>query len=247
MNESELVQKIKYILVQISKQNEEHELVEVLNHSKFQFKNHWNQRSFSNLFNLDIKLTPEIFVKYNGRIDEFAKQLNNRINDSSELMIDKLGILPDYDKLEILKSEIFSVNTPWEDINKFQQKLIEEIKKSNDSIDFQNIGNTSRSIMDMLAREVFDSTLHKPNDPTKEVHKGKFKNQIHAYIDTVLSGSKNKQFRLLSETSIDLVEKSIDFMNTTTHKLNAGKHLAEVCVISTISAISIIKLINELE
>jgi hypothetical protein len=36
-------------------------------------------------------------------------------------------------------------------------------------------------------------------------------------------------------------------LSTTTHKLDAEKHLAEVCVISTVSAISIINLIRQLE
>ncbi len=35
-------------------------------------------------------------------------------------------------------------------------------------------------------------------------------------------------------------------MNQTTHKLDVQKHFAEVCVISTISVVSLIKTINEI-
>ncbi len=76
---------------------------------------------------------------------------------------------------------------------------------------------------------------------------GYFKNQLHTYIDTVLSGDSNREFRKLAKSSIEFVEDSIDVMNKTTHKLDAEKHLAEVCVIGTISAISIVKLIKQLE
>ena len=101
--------------------------------------------------------------------------------------------------------------------------------------------------MEKLARQVFDMTKHKPKDEKIQVVNGKYKNQLHTYIDTVLSGDNNKEFRKLAKSSIDFVEDSIDFMNITTHKLDAEKHLAEVCVVSTISAISIIKLISQLK
>jgi len=114
------------------------------------------------------------------------------------------------------------------------------------AIDFQGIGLISRTIMDKLARQVFDAEKHKPKDEKIQVNNGKFKNQLHSYIDKTLSGDSNKEFRKLARSSIDFVEDSIDFMNITTHKLDAEKHLAEVCAVSTISAISIIKLIGKL-
>jgi hypothetical protein len=53
--------------------------------------------------------------------------------------------------------------------------------------------------------------------------------------------------RKFSITAIDFTEKAIDLMNTTTHKLDVQKHFAEVCVISTINVISLIKAIKEIE
>ena len=247
MSELQAIKKLKYILKQISKQNSENKLIEILNHSEFNFEEHWNQRSFPNLFNLKIKLTPEVYTKYYNNIGRYEQILNKRINDSSELKIDVLEILPDYNKLKIINSDIFPLYTEWEEINRYQDRLLENLERSTDSIDFQNLGNTSRSIMDKLAREVFDPQKHSPIDKSKEVLNGKFKNQLHAYIDSVLSGSKNKEFRKLAESSIEIVERAIDFMNSTTHKFNAKRHLAEVCVISTISAISLIRLIKEIE
>ena len=98
-----------------------------------------------------------------------------------------------------------------------------------------------------LSKNIFDSKKHIPKDPTKDIGGEKFKNQLHTYIDSVLSGSKNAIFKKLAKSSIEFVENSIDIMNETTHKLNAEKHLAEVCVIGTVSAISIVNLIRQLE
>ncbi len=143
--------------------------------------------------------------------------------------------------------QIYIVHTPWKEINKLQNKLFELLKISNDSIDFQNIGNTARTIMLNISEEVFDAQKHKPQKAGIDLSKDKFKNRLHTYIDSVLSGTSNREFRQLAEVSIEYVEKSIDLMNKTTHKTDAEKHLAEVCVIGTISAVNIIKLIAEIE
>ena len=247
MSESEGVRKIKHVLMQISKQNSENYLIEILKHCEFIFENHWNQRSFPNLFNLQIKLTPNIYTKHYSIITNVIKILDKRLNDSSGLMIDKITILPDYEKLVIVNSEVIPVQTEWDEINNLQVKLIEDFQTSKDSIDFQNLGNTSRIILDKLARKIFDSAKHKPTNPSIKVSNGYFKNQLHSFIDYKLAGSNNKEFRQFAETAIDFVEKAIDLMNVTTHKLDAKVHIAEVCVISTINAVSIIKIINELK
>jgi hypothetical protein len=240
-------EKIKFILTEISKQNEEKYLIEVLENSEFIYENHWNQETFPNAYNLLLKLSPNIYTKHNKSIKGFAEVLRLRINNSSSLLIDKLNILPDYDKIVILNSEVSTVITIWEEINELQKKLIENIKMSNQSIDYQNIGNTSRTIMDKLSRNVFDPLIHKSDDPEINLQNGKFKNQFHTYISNVLKGKKNTELRKFSISAIDFTEKAIDLMNTTTHKLDVQKHFAEVCVISTINVISLIKAIKEIE
>ena len=68
--------------------------------------------------------------------------------------------------------------------------------------------------MDKLARKVFDSTIYKPKDGSIKVENGFFKNQLHSYIDTILTGKQNVPFRKLANSSIDFVENAIDLMNT---------------------------------
>ncbi|MFN3793758.1 MAG: hypothetical protein ACK4RX_03755 [Chitinophagaceae bacterium] len=240
--------KLIHVLIEISKAKRgEENLIEILEHSILKFERHWNYEAFPNAYNLEILITPNIYAKNYHLKDVYTDLIKHRINDSSPLIIDKLKLLPDYDKLEIINSKVFSIITEWEEINELQYKLLESIKTSKTSIDFQNIGLISRTIMEKLASIVFDVNKHKPQKSEVSVKEGKFKNQLHTYIDTVLSGSQNQEFRKLAESAIDLVEDSIDFMNKTTHKLDASKHLAEVCIVSTITAISIIKLVSQLE
>lgn len=248
MTNPEAENKLKHILLEISKnKGDEESLIQVIEHSSFEFEKHWNNEVFPTAFNLEITISADVFTKNYSLIANYEKTIRHRINESSKLIIDRIKILPDYTKLEIINSKVFSVVTEWEEINQLQRKLITNLQTRFESIDIQNIGLVSRTIMDKLARQVFDLNKHKPKDPKIQVTNVKFKNQLHTYIDTILSGDTNKEFRKVAKSSIDFVEDSIDLMNTTTHKLDAERHLAEVCVISTISAISIIKLVKQLE
>lgn len=248
MSNKEVETKIKYFLIEISKiKPNERYLIEIINQSEFRFEQHWNHQVFPNAYNLELFVTPDIFIKYQSMISDISRIIKSRINESTKLVIDKLRILPDFDKLEIQNFHVSPIKTEWQEINLLQEELLNRLQRSTTTMDYQNIGNSARVIMDKLARVVFDINLHKPSDINKNVTNGKFKNQFHAYIATVLSGSKNKEFRMLANSAIEFVENSCDLMNKTTHKLDAEKHLAEVCVISTISAISIINLIRQLE
>ncbi len=247
MNRNEGIKKIKHVLLEISKQKSEPDIVELLKHSEFIFEDHWNQHSFPNKYNLSINMTPYIFTKYYDTINKYKEILDERMNNSTPLIIGKIEILPDYNKLELINSEIIPIKTRWEEINENQNRLIENLYKSKDSIDYQNLGNTSRTIMNKLAMKVFKEDVHKPANLDMKVHNGNFKNQLHAYIEAELYGKKNKDFRKLAVSAIEFVENAIDLMNSTTHKLNAKEHFAEMSVISTISAISIVKLIDDLD
>jgi len=202
---------------------------------------------YETTLNFFITVDPDVFKKYLDYFSVIENIVSSTFYQFTKVRVTHVEVKVDLDKFQIVGNRIISILTPWEEINKDQDKLIQNFERSSDSIDFQNLGNTARTIMNKLADQVFDKEKHKPKDITKDIQNGKFKNQLHAFIDNVLSGSKNAEFRKLAESSIEIVERSIDFMNSTTHKLNASKHLAEVCVISTISAVSIIKLVKELE
>jgi hypothetical protein len=237
------IKKFQHMLISISRDASEKEIVEILQHSDFIA----SYQSGTNWLILTLKVLPDIFSKHAIYILQYTNVLEERIRYTLNIPLDKLKITPDYDKLEIVDTRIQIIYTKWDEINQIQGKLFDLLKAGFDHIDFQNIGNTARTIMLKLAEYVFDPKKHIPDISDIDLSVGKFKNQLHTYIDSILAGESNREFRVLAESSIDFVENSIDLMNKITHKPNAKKHLAEVCVISTISAVSIVKLINELE
>lgn len=248
-------EKIKYLLKQIADKNEQYKVSEILSHSRFEYKfkpggGLLNPRKFegkiasSAVYDLKIYVTPNIFGDHYQLLNMIERDIRNSINNSSGILVDNLKIVADLEKLEVNEIEVTPIETEWEQINSLQKKLIGSIDLSKDSVDFQNIGNTSRTIMDKLSRLVFDSDKHIPEDNI-DTRNGKYKNQLRTYIKYELGGSENKEFRKLANSAVDLVCSSIDIMNTTTHKLNAEKKFAELCVICTLSVVNIVNIISK--
>ncbi|MFP4526366.1 MAG: hypothetical protein ACLFNL_08250 [Bacteroidales bacterium] len=243
-----MIEKIKYLVKQLSKELGDNEVYEFIENSEIVLENHWNQKSFPNLYNVLIKAHPDVYVRYYKFMDYFRTVLENRIKDAASIMVDKFRIQPDHEKIQILHSEIEVIKTPWSEINDNQNKLIKLIQSSKESIDYQSVGLLSRTIMEKLADEVFNVEVHisDKSDPSKYI-RSKYKNRLQAFIQYKVKGEKNKELRKFAKTSIDFTKQAIDLMNKTTHKLDAQKHFAEVCAISTISVISLIKSIKELD
>lgn len=247
MIDIEVESKIKYILIEISKTENEKEIIEILTHSNFEFEKHFNHEFFPNAYNLSIKTLPIYFTSYFSLISIIENKIISRINKSTELVIGKLRILPDYKRLNLIDSRIFTVITPWEEINILQYDLLNELSKVTKSIDVQKVGLISRVLMEKLSNIVFDPDKHTSIVDGVDLSLGKYKNRLNAFIDYILNGKSNKSMRQLVKSSIEFVENAIDFMNTTTHKIDSKQHLAEVCVINTISAVSIINIVYKID
>lgn len=241
-----MFEKIKFVVKEICEKGNDHLTVKFIQNSEFEFTNHWNHRTFPEAYNLNLKVNPTFFTENYSDINRMAGLIKHFINTSSELKIDRISAKPDYEKVSVLNSEISIVETPWDEINSLQKQLVDQIKISVNSVDFQNIGNTSRTLMDKIARLVFDPKIHKPSVKNIDVSNGKFKNQLYTYISETLTGQHNKELRQFTKSAVDFTENAIDLMNQTTHKLDVKKHFAEVCIISTISIVSLIKAINEM-
>ena len=245
MTQTEL-KKIVYLLKKLYNSDRNRKwMSEILTYSRFIFKPHWKQRSIENLFDLNIYLDHEIFLKHISQNKTICSLIKDDLHLISEILINKIIISPDYEKMAISGSEIHPIYTEWEEINIGQQKLIEQLERSSDSIDFQNIGNSSRNILEKLANEVFKPGVHQSRDINIDTSPGKYKNQLHSYIKFKLSGTENKELRQFMESAITMIEKCVNLANSLTHKIDAERTLGEVCVVSTISAISIIKLLEK--
>lgn len=245
---AKMTEKVKYVVKEICKTNEDFPCVEIIENSEFYVITRTKQHTWDpQECYIEFKVVPEIYIKHVNDIDRITGMIRNYFEISTtrnDLIILNLEVNLDYTKVSILNSEVSFIQTEWGEINELQKQIIENMRKAVNSMDFQNIGNTSRTIMEKLARLVFDSKTHTTTAKV-DLSKGKFKNQLHTYINCLLNGEQNKELRQFSESAITFMEKSIDLMNQTTHKLDVQKHFAEVCVISTISVISLIKAVSE--
>jgi hypothetical protein len=246
ISDSEKFKKVLYVLVEHYSRT--HPFIsEVLNACSFRLQSiDYGRVYFTQTdYNLIIYLPHKIFSKNSHRLNNIKSLLYRDIEIFSTFQVKDISIEIDYDKFEIVESKIKPIQTDWEEINEGQKKLFEQLSLSSDSLDLQHIGNISRTIMLKLSDTLYVDEKHNPESKNILVTPDKFKNRLHSYIKKELAGEQNKELRSLAEASIASVEKTIDLANTITHKTDVDRTFAEVCVIGTISAISIIKLIHK--
>jgi hypothetical protein len=222
-------------------------MYEFIGASAFQLERHQNTSLPPEwkVFNIHVKTEHSSYLKNYSTIENIQRIFKNDVNKMSSMTIGEVEIKPDYDRFEIIESTIRPVLTDWEEINLGQTKLFQQLSSSSDSLDLQHIGNISRTTLLKLAEIVYNPEKHRPQNEAISVTPDKFKNRLTSYIIAELSGEKNKELRSLAEAAIASVEKSIDLANTVTHKTDVDRTFAEVCVIGTVGAISIIKLIHK--
>jgi hypothetical protein len=200
---------------------------------------------FSDAYRLFIIVNPEIFKKYQGQIKQFENTISSKIYQFTHSHISKVSTVPDLRNFQILENRIVPINTPWEDINAGQKHLLNLQRMAKEIIDFQNIGNSCRTLLQKLANIIFKPTKHISEDKSIDLSESKFKNRLHTYIRVELAGSNNKELRDYALSVITTAEKSVDLANKLTHDLNATPFMAESCVISTVTVINIVKLIEK--
>lgn len=229
-------------LIFLMDNNETKDIHDYLVHSDIFFEPNYSS-SFRDDSSLIIVTHPEIYKKYNNKIVYFNKFIVSKLNDFSNLFITSIKTIPNLSKFQILNNGYTPIFTPWEEINNYQNIIIDQLRTASEPIHFQNIGNTGRTIMKKISGIVFNPEIHVAphNIDTSEE---KFKNRLHTYIKTVLEGRDNKEIRDYALSLVDVAESSIELSNKLTHSLNADSFIAESCVISIISVISLIKTIS---
>jgi len=194
-----------------------------------------------------IKLTiisnPEAYKLYYDKFEKIKQLLIKRMPEISGYDVTHVHIKPDINKFKYIENKYTPIITPWDEINEMQTVLFKQLKSAVLPIDYQNIGNTCRTIMQKISNHVFDPLIYTDTDG-KDVSEGCYKNRLHTVIKTELGGSDNKPIRAFSLAIIDSAEKAINLANDLTHSLNADPFIAESCVIGTISVINIIKIVT---
>jgi len=206
----------------------------------------FEERDYSSMYPDAIKLKiiihPENFKKHNKSIPFIKMAVQAKYIEITQLRVTSIIVFPNLKKFQIIHNRYTPIETPWEEINIHQDIIIEQLKTATETIHFQNIGNTGRTIMQKLANIVFNPQKHKAPENI-DLSEGKFKNRLHTYIKVELGGNENKEVRDFALSVIDTAEKSIDLSNKLTHSLNGDSFIAESCLVSTLSALNLIKII----
>jgi hypothetical protein len=210
--------------------------------------------NFMNNSVLHCKIPAEIYTKYNDleMYEDLIWHGTEKFRSIAYPTLTDVEIHPDYDKFTVYNSEIISVLTPWEEINRGQNELIEALKASNHSLDFMSVGNTARSLLSMLADEVFDPVKHtsliEADGTTANVRGDKSKNKLRVYVRSVLNMmSGNEDLQRLALAAIEHIHCAADSGSTLAHKYGAESYFAEMTAIGTINTISIVKLVKDIE
>ncbi len=239
--------KVIYMLKSIYNSNNHKALEEIVDFSTFEFKK-YKERFLTkewDAYSVMIRTEHNIYCRIYSQLETYIQIIKDDLNKLISTAIEEIQILPDYEKINISNGEIRPIFTDWEEINKAQADLLAQLKKTSTDFDIKNIGNTSRSILKILARLVFKKERHIPKDLSIQLDGDKYKNQLQTYIQTELLGKSNSELRKFSETAIDLIDDSIALANSITHRDKAEKHIAEVCVTGVITVISIISFIEK--
>ncbi|MEQ1790503.1 MAG: hypothetical protein ABL857_08675 [Rickettsiales bacterium] len=205
-----------------------------------------------------MKVDPEAYIKSYERgaldLNELAKIVAGEYQKFSDVKFNATEAKPELNKFQILPNAIKPILTGWDEINKGQDELIEQLSDAETEVEYQNVGNTSRTLLQKLAAIVFDPQKHVApdyQDPiSKEMRKvkleeGNFKNRFHTYIKTELNSKQDDELRGYINSMIETTERAADLSNKTTHDLKAYKLMAESCVIGVITVIKLIKLVHE--
>lgn len=240
--DTKISEKLYQFLVHLFDTRTTYDIHEFLLHSEIHVQIDFNSKLLTP-GDMHIIVDPEIYKKYNGSLNSFKSEIGSKYREFAHMTITGVQVYPNLNKFQILNNRITPVVTPWEEINSLQAHLIDQLRTAEKTIDFQNIGNTSRTLLQKVANHVFDPLKHIAPDAI-DLGEAKFKNRLHTYIKTELANSK-QELRDYAISVITTAEKSVDLANTLTHDLKANLMMAESCVISVVTVISLVKMIEK--
>lgn len=240
--ESELPEKLYQYLLHLFDTSTTYDVYEFLANTRI-YRDIAYRAGYDIAYNFILIVDPEVYKKYQNRLSGLEEAIRAKYYKFRHEFVNKIETFPDLNKFQILHNQVSKVDTPWIEINNEQNHLLKLQRSVQSTIDYQNIGNACRTLLQKLADTVFDSSKHIAEDKNIDLGESKFKNRLHTYIKSELVGPGKKELRDYALSVITVAEKSVDLANKLTHDLNADSLIAESCIISTITVISIIKLI----
>ena len=126
----------------------------------------------------------------------------------------------------------------WDDIKEDIEKLETDSYRAEDTIDYQNIGNSCRVLLITVAQLVYDKTLHGAfNKEGKEIGRSDTVGMLDNYFSYKLSGTKHGTLRAYAKSTNALA-------NELTHKSTATKQDMHIALSATIHLIYLIGIIE---
>lgn len=238
-----LSQKDYEYLLYLSDRPEEKHFYKFLSNCKFEeFDSTYFTSTDTTSHDLNISVAPEIFKDYQDYLNSYKTLLRDKIRITFNLNIANVHFKPNLQNFHVFGNKFVPQPTRWKEINNDQNHLLTSLQKAQTIFDYQNVGNTARTILKKITNLVFDNNKHIKEGI--DLAADKYKNRLHTYIEIELQGSENKDFRQFAESLIKSCEKAIDLSNTLTHDLNATAFMAESSVIGVLTIINIIRLIG---
>lgn len=118
------------------------------------------------------------------------------------------------------------------------QQLRNDLTNAHDRISYNQIGVRCRETLILLAKEVYDDTLHHPSDFPDKISDSDTKRMLDGYIQYNFSGSSNDEKRKYLKATNALADNLV-------HRSNATLFDAKLCFHATLSLIELIRIINE--
>lgn len=173
-------------------------------------------------------------------IKSYCEHENVKVNlNGLRILLRSMGILkitdiePFDSNVPFTKNIIVEINK-WEDIKSMINELDKYCTNAETTMDFQNIGNTCRHILILIAQSVYDSKIH--NNKTKEgkeIGKTDAVEMLNSYFSYCLKGKHNKILKEYAQATNDLANKL-------THDTSASRKEMQIAVSATMNLVYIV-------
>jgi hypothetical protein len=202
------------------------------------------KRAFAVTLEFTFTVPAVTYKKYAGQLNNFIGILKEGLHTYHQYPSVIVYLTADWEKLESVSTEVRPVLTQWQEVNQMQDELLSQIHTAGTTISFQNVGNTARHLLRMLADMVFDETKHVPPDCKYDLRPDFYKNRLWAFVlYKIPASSTGEAVRAYAENLLEATDKAIALSNSVTHALNADAFLAQSCAISALTAVHFIKLV----
>ena len=195
-------------------------------------------------FEFTFRVPAQTYKKYETHLDFFQGRLKADLHKFHQYDSVLVYLTADWDKLEMVSTEVKPILTPWQEINVMQDALLSQIHTASETIAFQNVGNTARHLLRKLADIVFDELKHTPPNNKFDLKSENYKNRLWAFVlYKIPASSTGDAVREYAESLLQASDKAIALSNSVTHALNADTFLAQSCAVSALTTVHFIKLV----